>query len=125
MNPLIVSRGSFDFQIEQFYLDQNYFITRRYLLLLFQVIQGLDLALTLMYKGESALLHLAPRFAYGQTGLKSERLGLISDPEKIYNGPIIGPETWIEASLELHDWAEDPDIETLTLEQRMAIGLVL
>lgn len=91
----------------------------------FQVLQGIDLALTLMYKGESCILRLAPRFAYGEVGLKAgERLGLISDPEKQYNGPVIDPETWLEATLELHDWCEEPELETLTIADRMEIGYI-
>lgn len=85
----------------------------------------MDLALTLMYKGESCILQLAPRFAYGEIGLKAgERLGLIGEPEKQYSGPIIGPETWLEGSLELHDWCEEPELETLSIPERMEIGYV-
>lgn len=77
-----------------------------------------------MYKGEEDLLQLAPRFAFGETGLKTgESLGTIGElkPPK-YEGPNIGPETWLEARLELHDWTEDPDHETLSIAERMEIG---
>lgn len=48
----------------------------------------MDLALTLMYQGEECLLQVAPRFAYGETGLKSgESLGLVGeDVNQKYDG---------------------------------------
>lgn len=84
----------------------------------------MDLALTLMYKGEACLLQIAPRFGYGETGLKpGESLGLIGELESPkYNGAPIGPDTWLEARLELHDWTEEPDHETLPIAERMEIG---
>ncbi|XP_037961794.2 peptidyl-prolyl cis-trans isomerase FKBP8 [Plutella xylostella] len=90
-----------------------------------ELLQGLDLALTLMYKGEECILQLAPRFGYGDTGLKAgESLGLIGDTTGAkYDGPNIGPETWLEARLQLHDWSEEPDHETLSIAERMEIGI--
>ncbi|CAH0713230.1 unnamed protein product, partial [Brenthis ino] len=90
-----------------------------------EILQGLDLALTLMYKGEACLLQIAPRFGYGETGLKpGESLGLIGELESPkYNGAAIGPDTWLEARLELHDWTEEPDHETLPIAERMEIGI--
>lgn len=77
-----------------------------------------------MYKGEECILQLAPRFGYGDTGLKAgESLGLIGDTTGAkYDGPNIGPETWLEARLQLHDWSEEPDHETLSIAERMEIG---
>lgn len=79
-----------------------------------------------MYKGEECILQLAQRFAYGDTGLKpGENLGLIGKTETTkYDGEVIGPDTWLEARLELHDWEEEPDIETLSIAERMEIGYV-
>ncbi|XP_045452603.1 peptidyl-prolyl cis-trans isomerase FKBP8-like [Melitaea cinxia] len=90
-----------------------------------EVLQGLDLALTLMYKGEVCLLQIAPRFAYGETGLKTgESLGLVGEVDgPKYEGTPIGPDTWLEARLELHDWTEEPDHETLPIAERMEIGV--
>ncbi|XP_072942552.1 peptidyl-prolyl cis-trans isomerase FKBP8 [Epargyreus clarus] len=89
-----------------------------------EILQGLDLALKLMYKGEICLLQIAPRFAYGDTGLHpGDSLGLIGEVDgPLYEGPVIGPETWVEARLELHDWAEEPEHETLPIAERMEIG---
>ncbi|CAG9795622.1 unnamed protein product [Diatraea saccharalis] len=89
-----------------------------------EVLQGLDLALTLMYEGEQCILQLAPRFAYGDIGLKpGDSLGLVGDTEGLrYEGPAIGSETWLEAKLELHDWNEEPEHETLPIAERMQIG---
>lgn len=89
-----------------------------------EILQGLDLALTLMYKGEECLLQLAPRFAYGDVGLKpGESLGLVGELESPkYEGPLIDADTWLEARLELHDWAEEPEHETLPIAERMEIG---
>lgn len=90
----------------------------------FQVLQGLDLALTLMYKGEVCLLQIAPRFAYGDVGLKpGESLGSIGEVDAPkYEGAPIESDTWLEARLELHDWTEEPDHETLPIAERMEIG---
>ncbi|KAJ2948286.1 hypothetical protein O0L34_g7520 [Tuta absoluta] len=90
-----------------------------------EILQGLDLALTLMYKGEECVLRLAPRFAYGETGLKpGESLGLVGEVNSPkYDGPAIGAETWLETRLELHDWAEEPEHETLSIPERMEIGI--
>ncbi|KAL4705574.1 hypothetical protein ACJJTC_006902 [Scirpophaga incertulas] len=89
-----------------------------------EVLQGLDLALTLMHEGEECLLQISPRFAYGETGLKTgESLGLVGEIDgSKYEGPAIGPETWLEARLELHDWKEEPEHETLPIAERMEIG---
>ncbi|XP_063626690.1 peptidyl-prolyl cis-trans isomerase FKBP8 [Cydia splendana] len=89
-----------------------------------EILQGLDLALTLMYKGEECLLQIAPRFAYGDVGLKpGENKGLVGESTPVnYEGPVIGPETWLEARLELHDWSEEPEHETLPIAERMEIG---
>lgn len=89
-----------------------------------EILQGLDLALTLMYKGETCLLQIAPRFAYGEMGLKpGESLGLVGEVDSPkYNGAPIGSDTWLEARLELHDWAEEPDHETLPIAEKMEIG---
>ncbi|XP_059060861.1 peptidyl-prolyl cis-trans isomerase FKBP8 [Achroia grisella] len=89
-----------------------------------EILQGLDLALTLMYQGEECLLQIAPRFAYGDIGLKSgESLGLVGELESPkYEGPVIDGDTWLEARLELHDWAEEPEHETLPIAERMEIG---
>ncbi|XP_022118759.2 peptidyl-prolyl cis-trans isomerase FKBP8 [Pieris rapae] len=90
-----------------------------------EILQGLDLALTLMYKGEICLLQIAPRFAYGDTGLNpGDSLGLVGEINSPkYEGPPIGPETWLEVKLELHDWEEEPEHETLTITERMEIGI--
>ncbi|CAK1552957.1 unnamed protein product [Leptosia nina] len=90
-----------------------------------EILQGLDLALTLMYKGEKCILQLAPRFAYGDTGLSPrDSLGMVGDmDDPKYRGPPIGPETWLEVTLELHDWAEEPEHETLPIAERMEIGI--
>ncbi|KPJ03297.1 PREDICTED: peptidyl-prolyl cis-trans isomerase FKBP8 [Papilio xuthus] len=90
-----------------------------------EILQGLDLALTLMYKGEACHLHLAPRFGYGESGLKpGESLGLIGEADgPKYDGSVIGPDTWLEAKLELHDWSEEPEHETLSIAERMEIGI--
>ncbi|XP_053615146.1 peptidyl-prolyl cis-trans isomerase FKBP8 [Plodia interpunctella] len=90
-----------------------------------EILQGLDLALTLMYKGEECLLQIAPRFAYGDTGLKpGESLGLVGELDSpTYAGPQIDGETWLEARLELHDWTEEPEHETLPIAERMEIGI--
>ncbi|CAH2984653.1 unnamed protein product [Chilo suppressalis] len=90
-----------------------------------EVLQGLDLVLTLMHEGEECLLQLAPRFAYGEAGLKpGESLGLVGEIDgPKYEGPAIGPETWLEARLELHDWNEEPEHETLPIAERMEIGI--
>ncbi|XP_050682434.1 peptidyl-prolyl cis-trans isomerase FKBP8 [Leptidea sinapis] len=90
-----------------------------------EILQGLDLALTLMYKGEVCLLQMGPRFAYGDRGLNTgDSLGLVGDTTGIkYEGPPIGPDTWLEAKLELHDWDEEPDHETLAMAERMEIGI--
>ncbi|CAH2089687.1 unnamed protein product [Euphydryas editha] len=90
-----------------------------------EILQGLDLALTLMYKGEACLLQIAPRFAYGETGLKpGESLGLVGEVDgPKYEGAPIGSDTWLEARLELHDWTEEPDHETLPIAERMEIGV--
>ncbi|CAK1584702.1 unnamed protein product [Parnassius mnemosyne] len=89
-----------------------------------EVLQGLDLALTLMYKGEACLLHMAPRFGYGDNGLKpGDSLGLVGEVDGLkYDGPVIGPDTWLEVKLELHDWSEEPEHETLSIAERMEIG---
>lgn len=90
-----------------------------------EVLQGLDLALTLMYKGEECLLHLASRFAYGDAGLKpGESLGLVGETDSPkYEGEPIGLDTWVEARLELHDWTEEPEMDTLPIAERMEIGI--
>lgn len=89
-----------------------------------EVLQALDLVLTLMYKGEACLLQISPRFAYGEVGLKSgESLGTVGvNKDQKYNGPTITSETWLEARLELHDWNEEPEHETLSIAERMEIG---
>ncbi|KAM3963185.1 LOW QUALITY PROTEIN: peptidyl-prolyl cis-trans isomerase FKBP8 [Aphomia sociella] len=89
-----------------------------------EILQGLDLALTLMYEGEECLLQIAPRFAYGDNGLKpGESLGLVGELDSPkYEGPAIDAETWLEARLELHDWTEEPEHETLPIAERMEIG---
>jgi hypothetical protein len=77
-----------------------------------------------MHEGEECVLQIEPRFAYGETGLKTGEslgsIGLIDGPK--YNGPVIGPETWLEATIALHDWTEEPDHETLPIAERMEIG---
>ncbi|XP_023933897.2 peptidyl-prolyl cis-trans isomerase FKBP8 [Bicyclus anynana] len=90
-----------------------------------EVLQGLDLALTLMYKGEVCLLQIAPRFAYGDIGLKpGESLGLVGEIDgPKYEGALIDRDTWLEARLELHDWTEEPDHDTLPIAERMEIGI--
>ncbi|XP_004922407.1 peptidyl-prolyl cis-trans isomerase FKBP8 [Bombyx mori] len=90
-----------------------------------EVLQGLDLALTLMYRGEECILQLAPRFAYGEMGLKpGESLGLVGQcDEPKYKGPIIGPDTWLEAKLVLHDWSEEPEHDVLSIAEKMEIGI--
>ncbi|CAB3231756.1 unnamed protein product [Arctia plantaginis] len=90
-----------------------------------EVLQGLDLALTLMYKGEQCVLHMSPRFGYGDSGLKpGESLGQVGEVDSpTYEGPAIGPDTWLEATVELHDWVEEPEHETLPIAERMEIGV--
>ncbi|GBP13797.1 Peptidyl-prolyl cis-trans isomerase FKBP8 [Eumeta japonica] len=89
-----------------------------------EVLQGLDLALILMYKGEECLLQIDPRFGFGEAGLKpGESLGTIGETEsKKYDGPIISSDTWLQAKLVLHDWSEEPEHETLSIAERMEIG---
>ncbi|XP_041984884.1 peptidyl-prolyl cis-trans isomerase FKBP8 isoform X2 [Aricia agestis] len=89
-----------------------------------EILQGMDLALTLMHKGEICELQIAPRFAYGDTGLKAgESLGLVGEADSPkYEGPTIDSETWLLIQLELHDWDEEPDHETLSIAERMEIG---
>lgn len=90
-----------------------------------EVLQGIDLALTMMYKGEECIVQMAPRFGYSETGLTTgESLGLIGELESPkYEGPAIGPDTWLEVRLELHDWDEEPEHETLPIAERMEIGV--
>lgn len=77
-----------------------------------------------MYEGEECILQLGPRFAYGDTGLKTgESLGQVGEVDgPKYQGPPIGPETWLAVRLELHDWDEEPEHETLPIAERMEIG---
>lgn len=77
-----------------------------------------------MYKGEECLLQLAPRFGYGDTGLTpGESLGLVGELDgPKYEGLVIDSETMLEAQLELHDWSEEPEHETLSIAERMEIG---
>ncbi|XP_045501804.1 peptidyl-prolyl cis-trans isomerase FKBP8 isoform X1 [Colias croceus] len=90
-----------------------------------EVLQGLDLALTLMYKGEVCLLQIAPRFAYGETGLNpGDSLGVVGElASPKYEGPPIESDTCLEVKLELHDWTEEPDHDTLPIAERMQIGI--
>ncbi|CAH0695961.1 unnamed protein product [Spodoptera exigua] len=90
-----------------------------------EILQGLDLAVTMMYKGEECILQMAPRFGYGETGLKpGESLGLIGEIDgPKYDGPVIDADTWLEARVELHDWAEEPEHETLPIAERMETGI--
>lgn len=78
----------------------------------------------MMYKGEECLLQLAPRFGFGENGLKpGESLGLIGvvDGPK-YEGPVIDGETWLDAHVVLHDWEEEPEHETLSIAEKMETG---
>lgn len=77
-----------------------------------------------MHEDEVCLLQLAPRFAYGEVGLKpGESLGLVGEVDgPKYEGPTIGSDTWVEVRLELHDWDEEPEHETLPVAERMEIG---
>lgn len=90
-----------------------------------EILQGLDLAVTMMYKGEVCLLQMAPRFGYGEVGLKpGESLGLIGETDgPKYEGPVIDGDTWLEARVELHDWAEEPEHDTLPIAERMETGI--
>lgn len=77
-----------------------------------------------MYKGEECILHIAPRFGYGEVGLKpGDSLGLIGVVESPkYDGPVIESDTWLEAKLVLHDWDDEPEHDTLPIAERMEIG---
>lgn len=89
-----------------------------------EILQGLDLVLSLMFRHEACLLHMAPRFGYGDIGLKpGESLGSVFDSEGTqYEGPVVGSDAWLEARLELHDYAEDADHEVLSVTKRMQLG---
>ncbi|XP_026728957.1 peptidyl-prolyl cis-trans isomerase FKBP8-like [Trichoplusia ni] len=90
-----------------------------------EILQGMDLAVTMMYKGEECLLQMAPRFAYGENGLKpGESLGSVGELDgPKYEGPVIGADTWLDVRVELHDWDEEPELDHYSIAERMEIGI--
>lgn len=71
-----------------------------------EVVQGLDLAITLMEIGEVAQIEVDPRFAYGELGLE----------------PNIPPRATITYMVELKSCEPEPEMETLSITQRKEIG---
>lgn len=74
-----------------------------------EVIQGLDLALPLMYIGETALLEVSPRFGYGSLG----------------SAPHIAPNQTLFYRIELVSAEPEPDIESYSISDRKIIGYVI
>ncbi|KAL1501200.1 hypothetical protein ABEB36_006574 [Hypothenemus hampei] len=70
------------------------------------VIQGLDVALTLMAKGERCLLKIGSRLAFGERGLL----------------PQIPSNATVMCDVELLDFLPEDYTETLTVQQRQQIG---
>ncbi|XP_077257186.1 peptidyl-prolyl cis-trans isomerase FKBP8 isoform X1 [Temnothorax americanus] len=70
-----------------------------------EVVQGLDLTIVLMELGEIALVVVDPRFAYGTRGTAS-----------------IPSNATITYTVELKEIKEEPEIETLSINQRREIG---
>lgn len=73
------------------------------------VIQGLDVAIALMNKKERCLLKIGSRLAYGEMGLP---------PKVPANASVI-------FDLELVDWQPEEDFDSLSVQARQEIGLVL
>lgn len=72
------------------------------------MIQGIDLIVALMDRGETSLVEIGPRFAYGSHG----------------NGKDIPADATILYTIELLDVAQDQEIESVNLDDRLRIGLV-
>ncbi|TGZ48284.1 Peptidylprolyl isomerase [Temnothorax longispinosus] len=70
-----------------------------------EVVQGLDLTIVLMELGEIAVVVVDPRFAYGTRGTAS-----------------IPSNATITYTVELKEIKEEPEIETLSINQRREIG---
>jgi FK506-binding protein 8 len=81
-------------------------LTLCYICILWQVVQGLDLALPLMDVGEVALLEMGPRFAYGTLGRE----------------PDVPPDATVVYTVELLSSELEPDVEMLPAAKRKDIG---
>lgn len=73
-----------------------------------EVVQGIDVALALMNVGEKCLLKIEPRLAYGNKGLEKK----------------IPPDTSVLYEIELLKCEPEPEMDTLTIEERKKMGYV-
>jgi len=71
-----------------------------------EVIGGLDLAIPLMCKGETSTVSIAPRFGYGTIGTL----------------PLVPPNAHLLYSIQLLDFAPEPELESLSVAQRRETG---
>jgi len=80
-------------------------ITLVFFLIQYHQLQGLDLTIVLMELGEVAEIKVNPRFAYGIRG-----------------NELIPPNATITYTVELKAIEDEPEIETLSINQRRELG---
>lgn len=108
INNIVIQLGDLEVVqvLSKFFVILLQYIFNILLVNLYFKLQGLDLAISLMNVGEIADVEIHPRFAYGKYGLYG------SIPE----------DAVMDYTVELQYIEPEPDIETLSVEQRKKIG---
>ncbi|KAJ1530594.1 hypothetical protein ONE63_005476 [Megalurothrips usitatus] len=76
-----------------------------------EVIQGVDLVLSLMDQGEQCLVEIGPRFAFGPQGRPAEN-----------SFPDVPGDVTVEYTLELLSTQPEPELEAIPIAERKRIG---
>jgi len=80
----------------------------------YDILPAIDIAIQLMDRGENALIDSDSRHCYGENGCEEKQIAPITSNNSYR----------MKIDLEFHDWKYAPDIQILTVDQRLYWGFV-
>lgn len=80
----------------------------------YDILPVIDMSIQLMDRGEHAIINSDVRHCYGETGCEEKQLPPVTTTNSYR----------MKIDLQLHDWKDPIDIITLSVNERLAWGLV-
>jgi hypothetical protein len=80
----------------------------------YDILPAIDIAIQLMERGEHAFIDSDVRHCYGQIGCQEKQIPPASETDSYR----------MKIDIEFHDWKPAPDIQTLSIDNRLFWGYV-
>ncbi|CAF1349964.1 unnamed protein product [Adineta steineri] len=103
----LIDNVTFDVHLIESISNESFFISER------DIIPAIDICIQSMNRGEHATIDSDIRHCYGQMGCQEKQIPPVNSSTNSYK---------MKIELEFHDWTSPPDIQTLSITERLFWG---